>query len=83
MAAATPPVVIPHEALAPETLHAMLIDFVSRDGTDYGFFEVATSTKLEAVLSKISRGEAYIVFEPDSETFTILSKESLQTGIRS
>ena len=79
MAPSTPPVLIPHEALSPETLKAMLSDFVTRDGTDYGLIEAETPTKIEEVFSKISRGEAHIIFDPDSETFTIVSKEALKT----
>ena len=83
MATLTAPVLSPHEALSRDTLEAMLLDFVTRDGTDYGLTEAATPTKIEEVLSKISRGEAHIVFDPDSETFTILSKEALKTLIPS
>ena len=59
----------------------MLSDFVTRDGTDYGLIEAETPTKIEEVFSKISRGEAHIIFDPDSETFTIVSKEALKPSL--
>ncbi len=60
---------IPHDSLAPETLRAVVEEFVTREGTDYGRAEHSLDEKVEQVLRQLRRGEARISF--DSETGTI------------
>ncbi len=41
---------IPYVQLSPEALHGVIEEFVTRDGTDYGEFEVPLDTKISQVL---------------------------------
>jgi uncharacterized protein len=46
--------------------------FVLREGTDYGEREVSFDVKVEQVMRRLERGEARIVFDPNSSTVDIL-----------
>lgn len=72
------PVVIPIERLAEETLWALIEDFVTREGTDYGQSETAIGTKKEQVLQQLKSGHAGIVYFPGDESFTLLTHLEIQ-----
>ena len=63
---------IPYDQLNPETLHGVIEEFVTRDGTDYGEIEVSLETKISKVLSQLKSGKAVIVFDQRTETCNIL-----------
>jgi len=63
---------IAREALSPDALRALVEEFVSRDGTDYGAVERSLDEKVADVMRQLDRGEARIVFDPESETATIV-----------
>lgn len=67
---------VPPDALAPETLQRLIESFVLREGTDYGPVEYDLASKVAQVKAQLDRGEAAIVFDPSTETATIvLSRE--------
>ncbi len=66
------PIDVPPEALPPATLRALLEEFVTRDGTDYGVHERTLDDKVRDVLRQIARGEAKIVFDPTSQTANVV-----------
>lgn len=68
-------IVISHDQLSPEALQGVIEDFISREGTDYGEVEVSLETKIAQVLNQLKSRKATIVFDPDSETCTILRKD--------
>lgn len=68
-------IIIPHDQLSPEALQGVIENFVTRDGTDYGEIEVSLETKIAQVLNQLKSRKAAIVFDPDSETCTILGKD--------
>jgi len=70
------PVEIPYDALAPDTLARVIESFVLREGTDYGEREVSLDQKIAEVLAQLKRGEARILFEPESGTITIAPKQA-------
>lgn len=57
---------IPHHLLEADTLTRLIEDFVTRDGTDNGD-ETPLHTRVERVRHALARGEAVIVFDPDSQ----------------
>jgi uncharacterized protein YheU (UPF0270 family) len=63
---------IPYDQLNPETLHGVIEEFVTRDGTDYGEFEISLETKISQVLGQLKSGKAVIVFDQGTETCNIL-----------
>ncbi|TMA22330.1 MAG: YheU family protein, partial [Deltaproteobacteria bacterium] len=48
---------VPPSALSREALRALVEEFVTRDGTDYGAVERGLDTKVADVLRQLDRGE--------------------------
>ncbi len=65
------PVEVPYGELPKDLLHAVIESFVLREGTDYGERELALEDKVARVVRQLKRGEAKIVFDPESESVTI------------
>lgn len=68
-------VIIPWDRLSPEALDGVILEFVTRDGTDYGAVEVELETKKQQVLRQIRTGKAVIVFDTVTESATILRSD--------
>lgn len=68
-------VVVPYRELSAEALQGVLQSFVLREGTDYGDREFSLEQKVAHVLRQLKRGEARIVFDPNSETVDIVPVE--------
>lgn len=66
------PIVIPHTELSAEALRGVLESFVLREGTDYGTTEFTLEQKMGHVLRQLERGEARILFDPETETVNIV-----------
>jgi hypothetical protein len=66
------PVVIPHTELSEEALRGLLEAFVLREGTEYGERDVSLEQKVAQVTRQLERGEAQIVFDPESESVDIV-----------
>lgn len=63
--------IIPHTSVQPATLRAVIEEFVSREGTDYGF-ESSFESKVASVMRQLERGTACLVFDTTSETCDIV-----------
>lgn len=63
---------IPWQSLSAEALTGLIEEFVTREGTDYGQAPVNILTKVEQVRRQLDRGEAYISYDEETETCTIL-----------
>ena len=57
---------IPHNQVPKQTLLAIIEEFISREGTDYGHREYTLDEKVEKVKSQLLNGEIKLMF--DSET---------------
>jgi uncharacterized protein len=68
------PVFVPHAELAADLLHAVVESFVLREGTDYGEKEISLEAKVARVMAQLNRGEAKILFDPESESITIVKR---------
>jgi hypothetical protein len=66
------PIVVPHTELSPELLQGVVESFVLREGTDYGEKEISLQQKVAGVIRQLERGEAQIVFDPESESVSIV-----------
>ena len=65
-------VVVPYTELAADLLHAVVESYVLREGTDYGEKEFSLEDKVAHVIKQLKRGEAQIVFDPETETVGIV-----------
>jgi uncharacterized protein len=65
------PIVIPHTELSPDALRGVMESFVLREGTDYGDRDFSLEQKVSHVLRQLERGEAQVIFDPNTETVDI------------
>ena len=63
--------IIPYEMLSPDALRGVIEAFVTREGTDYGVQDVSLATKIWQVRQQLDSGTAVIVYDKDTETYTI------------
>jgi uncharacterized protein YheU (UPF0270 family) len=66
------PVPIPYQDLSQDALRGVIESFVLREGTDYGDREYSLEQKAAHVLAQLHRGEARILFDPNTETVHIV-----------
>jgi uncharacterized protein YheU (UPF0270 family) len=64
---------VPHAQLTPDALRGVVESFVLREGTDYGEREYSLEQKVQHVMRQLDRGEARIVFDPNTETVQIVA----------
>lgn len=64
-------------ALSETALRGVIEEFVSREGTDYGP-EVSFETKVAQVRRQLESGIAVIVFDPESESCTLVTRDELK-----
>jgi uncharacterized protein len=69
------PVTIPYTELSAEALRGVVEAFVLREGTDYGEREFSLEQKFHHVIQQLERGEAQIVFDPNTETVDLVRVE--------
>lgn len=67
-----PPVRLSPADLAPDTLRAVIESFVLREGTDYGRHETALDDKVAQVLTQLHRRDAFVVFDPNTASVSIV-----------
>jgi uncharacterized protein YheU (UPF0270 family) len=65
------PLEIPPDALSSEALAGVIESFVLREGTEYGAREYSLEEKCAQVRAQLQRGEARILYDPDTETVTL------------
>lgn len=69
---------IPVEELSADILNAIIEEYVTREGTDYGEQEFSLNQKVEQIRAQIDRGEVKIWFDPDSETCQLVANDTSQ-----
>jgi uncharacterized protein YheU (UPF0270 family) len=66
------PIEVPYKRLTPDVLRALIEEFVSREGTDYGHRETTIDEKVADVMRQIERGDAKIIYDSESQTVNIV-----------
>ncbi len=66
--------IIPHQQLAADTLRALVEEFITREGTDYGDVEFALVNKVAQVMAQLEAGQVVIVFDPAQESVSLLTQ---------
>ncbi|MET0384867.1 MAG: YheU family protein [Polyangiales bacterium] len=69
------PVEIPLDVLSPAALLGVIDDFVLREGTEYGEHEVSLDRKRAQVHDQLKRGQARLMFDPNTKTCTIVTRD--------
>ncbi len=68
---------IPLERVEADVLRAMLEDFASRDGTDYGLHELSLAEKVANLQTQLQAGDLTVVYDLASEEWDLLRREKL------
>ena len=63
------------DQISEQALQGVIENYITREGTDYGRGEFSLAQKVEQVMRQLRAGRAVIVYDPITETTTILPKE--------
>jgi uncharacterized protein YheU (UPF0270 family) len=66
---------IPPSRLTPDVLYALLEEFASRDGTDYGEHEHTLAEKTAQLRLQLSSKELALLYDGDSEEWDLVSRD--------
>ncbi|MBI4819414.1 MAG: YheU family protein [Deltaproteobacteria bacterium] len=64
---------VPYERLSADTLRAVITEFVTREGTEYGEREISLDEKVASVLGQLRMGTAVLIFDSDSQSTTVVA----------
>jgi uncharacterized protein YheU (UPF0270 family) len=70
---------VPISALAEPTLLALLEEFASRDGTDYGLNELSLDEKVGRLREQLNASRIMLMYDSDSEQWDLVERDSAQT----
>ena len=70
--------VIPHDQLQPETLHALVEEFVTREGAVHGHVDVPTESQVASLIRQIRSGDAVIVYDEESESCSVVARDNVR-----
>ena len=59
---------IPHSELQASTLRSVILEFVTRDGTDHSSIE----QRVESVMRQLENGHVELHFDPETESCNIV-----------
>jgi len=67
---------VPSARLDPQVLQALLEDFASRDGTDYGAVEHTLEQKVSQLLRQLQSSELQLLYDADSEQWDLVDADN-------
>lgn len=70
---------VPIERVPAENLQALLEEYASRDGTDYGEHETSLERRVGQLRARLSAGELQLVYDVSSEEWDLISAETART----
>jgi len=68
-------VAVPLQRLQEDVLQALLEEFASRDGTDYGERELSLAQKVQSLEGQLKGGELQLLYDTDSEQWDLVPRE--------
>ncbi len=69
--------IIPFNELSETALQALVEDFVTRDGTDYGWDEMSRQEKTTHLFDLLETGELLISYNEESQSCGLVTREEL------
>ena len=69
--------VILYDQLQPETLHALVEEFVTREGAVHGHADVPIESQVASLIRQIRSGAAVILYDEDNESCSIVPMERM------
>jgi uncharacterized protein YheU (UPF0270 family) len=79
----SPPIEISIDDISPEAVQGIIENFILREGTDYGLVNVPFEKKVAQIRSQLKRGEIKIIYDPASESVTLITKQEFARLINS
>ena len=70
--------IIPYNELSEAALQALIEDFVTRDGTDYGQVVLSMQEKAEHLLALLKKGELLISYNDELQSCGLVTKQELR-----
>ncbi len=67
--------VIPTDRVSPEALEALLEEFASRDGTDYGEREQSLAQKTASLRRQLVEGDLTLLYEVETQSWDIVAQD--------
>ncbi len=64
-----------YREVSPEALRALIEEFITREGTDYGLVEKTLDQKVRDVARQLESGEARLTFDLVEERANIVPRE--------
>ena len=64
---------IPYTKLSEESLRAIIEEYITREGTEYGVKEYTFEQKIEQIRQQLLQGEIKINFDSETETCNLVS----------
>jgi len=71
-------VAVPVERLDSAVLLALLEEFASRDGTDYGRYELTLEQKVSDLRAQLHSGQLQLLYDSDCEQWDLLPREEAE-----
>jgi uncharacterized protein len=69
-----PAIIIPYDQLSAQALQGVVMEFITRESTDYGKTPIPLETKISQVYGNLKSGRAVIVFDEETATCNIFHK---------
>ncbi|MFK7977072.1 MAG: YheU family protein [Halioglobus sp.] len=69
---------IPPDRVPADVLQALLEEFASRDGTDYGLQEVALESKVASLHRQLLASDVQLLFDAESEEWDLVDRETAE-----
>lgn len=73
---------VPYRDISPDALQGLLEDFVTRQGYDTTEVDVGLEDWVQQVRQQLVKGELTIVFDPLTESVTILTKQEYRKRVQ-
>lgn len=76
-------VMVPPQRLQPELLQALLEEYATRDGTDYGERESTLAQKVDQLHRQLHTSDLYLLYDADSEQWDLLPRAQAELLLNS
>lgn len=74
---------VPPHRLQADVLNALLEEFVSRDGTDYGLRELTLAEKVQSLQGQLLEELVVLLYDSDSEEWDLVPGEQAELLLNS
>lgn len=73
--------IIPLTDIQPDTLNAIIKEFVLTEGTEYGIHDISMDEKIAQVVQQLKNETAYIVYSELHESVNIVPAEQFNQNV--